>query len=527
MIRLIEKLLELNNYDKLKNEFEEIFLSHPNYPSLFALTDTLDLLAIENIAANVPKDQLLELPESFLALCKEKVVLVFKSEKNIKIVDQDEVKQTLSFDEFSSDWNGIIVAIEPNESKIIKDKKYDLNGLKYIFPLLSLVLLSVFMNDYTLFDFIFLGTTIAGLIVSVFIVRENFGIKNTVVSKWCTIGANVSCDSVIKSEKNNFIKGINFPELPLIFFSTSLLSVLLQPSMSSVFLGFLSVLSFPVLLFSFWIQKFQIKKWCVLCLIISFLITIQGVVWLSQNGFSLSFTSGIFVLFFVLLVSIYSIWKLIKPFIKDSIETGYGLKQMKKFKRNYSLFNFLSKEVPVLDGFEDLKSLNFGNKDAELHLSIIVSPSCGHCHKAFQESLALVSKFPERVFLRVLFNINPENNDNPYKVVVERLLMINKTEPSKITEAISDWHIKNLDLKQWTEKWNVNLVTMMVNYEIQKQYDWCLKNEFNYTPVKIVNGRLHPNEYDISELKYFLNEFAEESENLEKIIGPQNILAQE
>ena len=39
-----------------------------------------------------------------------------------------------------------------------------------------------------------------------------------------------------------------------------------------------------------------------------------------------------------------------------------------------------------------------------------------------------------------------------------------------------------------------------------------MKNNFNYTPVKIVNDKLFPTEYELNELKYFLNDFIEEKE---------------
>jgi hypothetical protein len=53
---------------------------------------------------------------------------------------------------------------------------------------------------------------------------------------------------------------------------------------------------------------------------------------------------------------------------------------------------------------------------------------------------------------------------------------------------------------------------MVVKQEINKQYEWCSKNNFNYTPVKIVNESLFPNEYELNELKCFLNDFAEPKE---------------
>ncbi len=200
--------------------------------------------------------------------------------------------------------------------------------------------------------------------------------------------------------------------------------------------------------------------------------------------------------------------------LRNILDNDNSLKELKKFKRNYSLLNFLSKKVIYPKGFDDLRGLTFGNKNAVAKLSIIISPSCGHCYKTFQEAFDLVLRYPDKIFLNVLFNINPENNDNPYKVIVERLLTINRATPGKTVEAISDWYIKRMGLKKWLKKWHVDSVSMMINQEIQKQYEWCSKNNFNYTPVKIVNERLFPNEYELSELKYFLNDFMEDVEEV-------------
>ena len=53
MINIVKKYLSKNNYSHLKNDFEGYFLSHPNYPSLFAITDSLEMLAIENVALKI------------------------------------------------------------------------------------------------------------------------------------------------------------------------------------------------------------------------------------------------------------------------------------------------------------------------------------------------------------------------------------------------------------------------------------------------------------------------------------------
>lgn len=512
MVSLVKKYLEINHFSNQKEAFEDLFQSHPNYPSVFAITDTLDMLSIENVAIKVPKEQLIELPESFLAVFKGDLSLVSKSTSSIKIKTQKGENNFLSFEEFLADWNGIIIAIEPNGTVVNTDSKINTKWLIFSLPLFLLIGLSIFYNEYRLSDLIFLGSSIIGVVISVFIVQEKIGINNQIISKFCNINPNASCDSVIKSNKGEINRWLSFSDLPLIFFGTSVWSILLGPYNSIVLIGYLCLLSIPFIVYSIWIQKVEIKKWCMLCLAISFLIFIQAIVWYFTDQFTLNFTFSNFFPFVFLLILTSSIWFGVKPILENMIKAESSLKELTKFKRNFSLLDFLSKKIEVVDGFSKLQGINFGNKEAAVKLTIIISPSCGHCHKAFEESFELVSKFPEKIFLNVLFNVNPENNDNPYKVVVERLMAINYAKPEKIAEAISDWHIHKIGLEAWNLKWKIDAISMKVHQQIQQQYNWCLENEFNFTPVKIVNGKLFPNEYEITELKYFINDFSEAKE---------------
>lgn len=512
MISLVHKYLEKSHYSDLKMDFEDLFLSHPNYPSVFAITDSLDTLSVENIALKVPKEQLTALPDFFMAFYNENLVLVHKSKKGIDFHNTKDEKHHISFNEFLAGWNGVVIAIEPNTNTVAKNKKTNIKWPSYILPLVVLIASSMLYNNYSLNSILVLFTTAIGFLISIFIIQEKLGIKNEMVSKLCNINPNTSCDSVIKSNKNDKNKWVHFSDLPLLYFGISFLSIIVQPEHSSVIVGFLSLLSIPVLLYSIWLQKFQLKKWCVLCLSVSFIVVIQSLVFGFSNP---SFSTILSINFFGFLFSMVlfsSIWFFVKPILENKITGEKEMNEAKKFKRNYKLFQFLMKKIPVLKGFDQLEGLHFGNNEADLQLTIILSPSCGHCHKAFEDAFELVSKFPERVFLNVLFNINPENNDNPYKAVVESLLTINIHNPENIKEAISDWHIKKMKLDEWKEKWTINVIDMKVNHQIHLQYNWCFENEFNYTPVKIINDKLFPKEYEINELKYFLNDFSEEPE---------------
>jgi uncharacterized membrane protein len=513
MKNIVKKYLHQNQFNDVVEDFEDLFQSHPNYPSLYAITDTFDLLSIENIAIKVPKEQIEELPNNFLAICNNNLVLVDKTDTKISIENEQLKKKQISYSDFLESWNGIIIAIEPNIKITSSTNKNVSSWLSYTLPFIALISLSIYYNKYNFSTFSSLLISLIGLIISVFILQEKFGIKNEITSKFCNINPNTSCNSVIASKNSKINKYFNFTDLPLLFFGISLLSILILPESSSIIIGFVSLCSIPIILYSVWLQKFQLKKWCVLCLAVGFLLILQGVFLVFANtSFDVISQINFAVLLFVSIV-VASLWLFIKPIIETKYNLETANTNLNKFKRNFSLFQFSSQEINEYDDFEKLKGIEFGNQNASTQLTLILSPSCGHCHTTFNDAYELFQKFPEKIRLNILFNINPNNNDNPFKTIVENLLALNEQNYKNAQEAIIDWHINRLDLGIWKSKWTVEIPHILVNQQVQNQYYWCLKNEFNYTPVKIINHKLFPNGYEINELKYFINSFNEEAKS--------------
>jgi hypothetical protein len=98
MEHIILSLLTNNSYLDIDRELLNLqLLSHPEYPSLKSITDTLDYFEIENLAAAVPKDALSQMPKSFLALVSsergDEVVLVEKKSNGIQTVNAAEEKE--------------------------------------------------------------------------------------------------------------------------------------------------------------------------------------------------------------------------------------------------------------------------------------------------------------------------------------------------------------------------------------------------------------------------------------------------
>ena len=303
MINIVKKYLDECKFSNKKENFEDLFLSHPNYPSVFAITDSLDMLSIENIAIKIPKEQFDELPESFLAMFNDAMVLVSKSTTSVTVETEVGKRQKLTFNEFLSSWNEVVLAIEPNTNPILNTKKTNLKWLLYILPITLLIVLSVTYNKYSLNSSLLLITSLIGLLISVFIVQEKLGIKNEMVSKFCNINPNTSCQTVIQSNKSDFNQWVGFSDLPLLFFSMSFLAIIIQPESSSNIVGHMSLLSIPIVGYSIWLQKMKLKKWCVLCLGVSGVMVIQSLIFGVVNFISFQYKYNKMGLVFSFLVS--------------------------------------------------------------------------------------------------------------------------------------------------------------------------------------------------------------------------------
>ena len=509
MILPITVFLKSNNYKKESQDFKDLFLSHPNYPSLYAITDTFDLLGIENIAAQVPKEQLDALPVSFLAFFNNEIVLVNQSNDVILVENEKVGKRVISKNDFLKEWDGVVVAIEPNTETVGENKEFFSNKYSLLGALLLFILILQYQN-FSVSFVLNVVLSLLGLFISVLIIDEKLNTTDGVISKVCSFSETTSCDSVIKSEDSKLTKWLDFSDLPILYFATSLVSVLLNQNLISTF-NFFAVLSLPIVGYSIWLQKAKIKKWCVLCLGVASILILESILFfVSEMYFDFSYISSLL----LGMVIVFSVWFFIKPILFAKTRLEKNNLELLKFKRNFSIFNGLQKNILEEEKLLFMPKITLGNSNAKVNLTLILSPSCGHCHTAFEEAVALMNSTGQKLSLSIFFNLNPDNGLNPYFSIAENLLQINKDFSNKIEEAISDWHLKKMDTEEWKAKWEQKDIQFDIEQNLRTQYEWCLANEFNYTPVKIVNNKLFPKEYELKELKYFLSELEEETELL-------------
>lgn len=503
---LIAKYLkEENHFAKIDN-FNDAYLSHPNFPSLLAITDSLTQIETENIAANVSFANIDQLPNYFIGILKiesDGFYFIKKNQSNFVIENEKEVKKVVSSEELEKYWTGIVLIIEENETS---QTTISINKSNFIFPFLftAFVLIAIFNYNYHLLDIIFLLISGIGVFVSIEILKTYFENDQNKESKFCSISENFSCNSIITSKNYAFSKYIEFVDLPIIFFSTAFLSQVLGVN-SIYFVGFASLLSFPFLIYSVYLQKFVVKKWCVLCLVISFLMIAMGVLFfINYHNINIQYPNLISTLLLLLLISMS--WFLLKKQLLVSKKNLQKLHTLLRFKRKQDVFSKISDSINNKEEFESLEKIVIGDTTAKNTLTLFLSPSCPHCHTAYKTAIALIKKHKELLKLEVCFNVNINNTNNPYLIVYKTILSLYNSQNKEYMLALEDWHIKKQSLDDWKKTWFFENDFTEENNQIEKQYQWCLDANLNHTPIKIFNANMIPDIYELNELVYFFKE---------------------
>jgi uncharacterized membrane protein len=514
----LKKYLRENKYYDFEEEIIIQLESHPDYPSLIAVVDTFNYLGIENIATRIEKSDLDKLPKTFISVylteTGSEIVYTKNLNDTVEIQFSNNFKKTITKAEYLEGWNSIVVIIEENQmapKKNIPSNKYSIVGLFFI---VSLILLFLENKDNLVLAIFYHLLLLTGLIISVFLVREEMGLHNDSISKICNATEKTSCKEVLSSNGAKVFKNVSLSDISILYFSSlTLFFVLNSFALNSSIYSIIGIVSLPVILYSIYYQGFIVKKWCLLCLGIDAVLLLQLIV-ISFN-FSLKLNSTAIISFFsgtfIVLLFFYLGYEFKNRVLKTSKHEDIEL-QYHKLKRNYFVFNTLLKNNQKIDEehLDTLKTIIIGKIESPITLFLVLSASCGHCHTAYEKAMKLVRKNPNEIKIKLLFNINIENTENPNNLIYKQASSYYWSgEIHKTIASLNDWHIEKLDLEKWKSKWENNHLEYSAKM-IPNQYNWCLENAIHYTPAIILNGHILPKEYQINELNYFIDELIEE-----------------
>ena len=138
---------------------------------------------------------------------------------------------------------------------------------------------------------------------------------------------------------------------------------------------------------------------------------------------------------------------------------------------------------------------------------------CGYCKDAFEAYARVIKSLGDQLQIRIRFNVNVEDTNNPAAQIVFTLFDIYSTKGSDaFIDAYNSWFSDRTHstwMKKHTIPQNFNEIAAIV----KKQSDWAQQNNVYYTPASLINNTIYPQKYSYAEFFHFMNMTVEKYTN--------------
>lgn len=509
--------LEKENIFLDKEEFEFQVKSHPEYPSLLAISDTLSFFNIENVAIRIMFSEIEEISDRYVAFLKEDLddpqLYFIEKKDNNYFCTKDKKTNKILQSSLESRWGNIVLLVEKSKDEnSIKRKRQQwhwiLPSLCFAFFATTLFLFGGDLQINTFFIF-----PIIGILFSIAALKDLFGAKSELINNFCNISATTSCSTIIGSNKWKIFNFIDLSSLSIVFYTTQLVALfvfLLSNNIAEYFYIQIILLfsAIPVVLLSIYYQKFVEKKWCPICLAIVFVLFLELGVLLSfqDNSFNISLKS--LVLFGFVFFAIAFVWTLLKITLTKQKELKEFQLTGNRFMRNYEIF----KNTLLANNSIDLPNspIVLGSKESDTEITIITSPFCGHCESAHKILEKILTANQDNLKIKVLISADIDVLDEEKKTFFRTLMSIYVEKgDGSFLEALNYW-FETKNLKDWIKIYELPFDSEQIDSIYRQQNQWCKSNDFNFTPAIFVNGYQYPKAYSRESLEFFVNELVED-----------------
>lgn len=512
LYHIAQKCIAYHNHAIPDNMLKKALFSHPDFPSLFAISESLTEFGVENEVLEIPKSAIHELKTPFLSIIvkdnQEQIILAIPEFQNkISIYDgESKNKLTISASEFLKLWSGVVLAIEPSNtihSGLFTgiEKKHLLPG----FIILGLFCLPfLFFNNYS--ATIQYHLCLIGVFITIAIWYAEAGSES--MQNFCNLSPRASCQAVFQSNQSQIANLIPLSLLIGGYFIGQAGLWLIIPVEISKYLFFAHCIALLGTFYTLYLQAYAIKKWCPLCLGIS------GVIWV-QAGLSIYTVyypidwhnySGYPIFLSFLLISISFP---VAFYIRMAIHQTNQIESLEidnvKFRRNYHLFIPWFFEQPYINTHINGASFDIatkGNMGAPLEITVLTNPLCEACKKLHPTLKDLAEKYGEDLKMTWRFYVPTETLNDPRTMIAAWLLMASDGNIN-FQNKLDNWY-ENPSLSAF-DSLRIPIVDLKpILPDLKLHRTWCEENNLRMTPMVLLNGRPFPFWYQLKDIKYFI-----------------------
>jgi uncharacterized membrane protein len=495
--------------------------THPDYPSLFSISDSLTHWNVKNLALQIEPESLDKLPVPFIAHTRKEggsFVLVNSVNRAINYLNEKGKVQDLKTEEFIKDWSGSVLLAEPGRQSGQKNyykerKKEILDSLRLpaiLVTSLGLVFLYALTNSADpLWSFLFQGIKLAGIVMSGLILLYEMDNFNPLVKQICQAGKNLNCKAVLGSKHAKLFNLVDWGEIGFFYFAGGFLYLLLGHGSQLALLSWFNLAALPYIIFSVVYQWRIARQWCPLCLTVQGLLALEGIVcyfnyWNKYQPLNFSLTELVPLLTSFLLPVFF--WLATKKVYIDAIRGKQYRKEASQFKYNREFFHsLLLRQKPVVASTEGLGIL-LGNPEAKNTIIKVCNPYCGPCANAHPVIDELLEQNKDNVKVQIIFTAT-DDDVNPTAKPVKHLMALYKKDKGRINKVLDDWYnAEKKDYAVFAEKHPLKNEAELEKQrnELRRMSVWCNETDIKFTPTFFINGYQLPNTHRVEDLKYFL-----------------------
>jgi len=502
---------------------------HKQNPTLQSITDILTLYHIPNKAVKISKEKLLTVNFPAIAYFEsEKFFCTIHSINNgeVKYIDTKRGWQTVTLDQFLSNWSGyILMALKVEKSGEINYRE-NLNNLKLerrnkqINLILISIIFSLFLANTCFWStnkIIFLNLLKAvGFLTSIILFKIETGTKDSWMSKFCSSNKLFNCEMKISSIfGGKLLKNTSLSRIGIIYFFASilLLNLLIIFHCSDIYLNiqfFISLFTVVFVIILLLIQAFYFKKFCPFCSIIHLILIFELIITRTYNHLLFKLNSDL-----ILVLELGLIFVLISLILLRI--HGRVIKKQLDYKLLDYKYKFILSNQNVLStllvsqhqiNYESFKhDIVIGNMQMSDELLLILSPFCNYCSEVFFETHR-ISELLDNLKIRLRFIFKNDKNSLDYKLVSIVLNELMKNGVEKAYEFLYHWYsIKNLKTKtkiKWIKDNFENIEDNSTKELLLQHLKFSQECKVDKTPSIFYNGNALPDMVDFNFLRNYL-----------------------
>ncbi|MEB2774735.1 cysteine peptidase family C39 domain-containing protein [Algoriphagus sp. D3-2-R+10] len=514
---ICKRLLESLKVPFTHKFLKEKVLTHPQYPSLLSISDTLEEYGVASIAAKLSPDRLNDIPLPGIVQVSQAngeyfTVITAVSHNTVSIFDEKGNLKDFSRVDFLKRWTGVSLLVEAKEdaeepgiNQRVRDQSI-IQGAAIVFGVsllfwLGLRIIESEILGFHLFYFLIklLGLAISGILLWYYHDKEN-----TTLQSFCSGGENADCNSVLDSKTFELLDGrINLSLLAFAYFfaGIGLLSILVFSAIT--FLAWLSLATIPIVVYSFYYQAKTIKKWCRFCLMIQGVLLFEVLTVLGGSLWLGGLDAIVVILFLFLFTGLVLSGILITPLLGLQDEIYKSKRQLAQLKSKKDLFELsLSRSKKIKNKPQGIGILIKG-ENPKYQIIKVCNPYCGPCSGIHPELESLFEK--GNIDLQIIFT-GVEGDEGKEKTVKHLMAIAATGKPDYTRQALDDWYgAEKKDYDRFAIKYPMNGEISQQKEKIDAMEHWCKEEAISYTPTLFIDGYKLPDDYRIEDLRYLLN----------------------